>query len=51
MLGLGGSIGTPAAGIEAEVLVVGLRGGNAYRDAHRAEIANHVLAIGTAPRR
>jgi carboxypeptidase Q len=23
----------------------GLRGGNAYRDAHRAEIANHVLAI------
>jgi len=23
----------------------GLRGGNAYRDAHRAELANHVLAI------
>lgn len=23
----------------------GLRGGNAYRDAHRAEVANHVLAI------
>ena len=23
----------------------GLRGGNAYRDAHRAEISNHVLAI------
>ena len=23
----------------------GLRGGNAYRDAHRAEIANHILAI------
>jgi carboxypeptidase Q len=23
----------------------GLRGGNAYRDAHRAELANHILAI------
>ncbi|HYN86828.1 MAG TPA: M28 family metallopeptidase [Pyrinomonadaceae bacterium] len=23
----------------------GLRGGNAYRDAHRAELANHVLAV------
>ena len=23
----------------------GLRGGNAYRDAHRAELARHVLAV------
>jgi len=25
----------------------GLRGGNAYRDAHRAELAKHILAIGS----